>query len=353
MRRETKRMMSSVGSQPVYVTGMMESGKSTLLSLLDGHPSLLVYPQEPHFGRMLEGNYGTPEELYKGFFSESPLSHHGRLRGIESIQGAVFDWDKYRRCLEEALKHDIAPGAVMMATMRAFAQATGQSYDSCKYWVFNEPNRARLVPWFFSTFPYGRVIHILRDPREHYRSVKAHHAQARQPMGRLSALHFSMDWSLGASQAVDNHSRFGPQRYLILRFEDMGKDREQAMQRVSKFLDIEFVPSLTVPSKVGVSASPAADSIEESEIGKWLRPISTHERWVIESCCAEVMSRPGLGYHIDTPKLVAKLTRGFLTRMVHGVYYGKRCLKGIVSPTPLHEIYRIDKMATNPKRFSL
>lgn len=340
---------ASVDDRPVYVTGMMESGKSTLVSLLDGHPELLAYPQEPQFGRMLEAHYATAEEARAGFLDLSPLSRHGRLLGIEDRQDSVFDRARYRAALETALARDFSARGVMIATMRAFAAATGQDLETRARWVFNEPNRARLVPWFFATFPEGRVVHLLRDPRAHFRAVLAHHARAGRPMGRLPALSFSMDWALGAAQAFENRARFGARRYLALRFEDLCSGREQAMRGVADFLGIDFAPALLRPSKVGLAAE--GERIAESDIGDWLRPLSARERLVVECCCADLMAYPDLRYRPEASAPLLRLAGGILSRAVHGAYYGRRLVKGLAAPPPLHDLYRVDRAATDPRSF--
>ena len=332
---------------------MMESGKSTLMSLLDGHPDLLVFPQEPHFGRMLEKHLASAEEALRWSLEESPIGKHGRLRGIEDLQDDVFDHHKYCATLEGVLQEHFAPRDVMVATMHAFASATGQSFELCRYWIFNEPNRGRLAPWFFSTFPAGRVIHLLRDPREHYQAVKAHHNQAGTALGRFPALHFSMDWSLATSQALENRSKFGADRYMILRYEDISDNREEALRQTADFLGIEFDSKLSHPSKVGISAPPQADHISESNIGEWFRPITKCERLVVESCCANMMEDAVLNYRTSLPVALLRLTRGLLRRAVYGGYYGKRLLKGIVLPASLHELHRIERAVKKTHAFRL
>ena len=340
-------------NQPIYVTGMMESGKSTLMSLLDGHPDLLVFPQEPHFGRMLEQHFASTEEARHWSLEESPFGKQGRLLGIEDQQDNVFDHDKYRALLDQALDTNCAARNVMIETVRAFAEATGQNFTICKYWVFNEPNRARLAPWFFATFPKGRVIHLLRDPREHFRAVKAHHHQAQTTMGTSPAVHFSMDWSLVSTQALENRDKFGAERYLLLRYEDIGDDREKSMRRVSRFLGIEFDPAFMLASKVGVSAPSPAERISESDIGNWLRPLSRRERLVIESCCTDFMDHADINYPTHTPSTLLRITRELISRAVYGHYYGKRFLKGITLPPALHELHRIDRATLNSRAFRL
>ncbi len=338
---------------PIYVTGMMESGKSTFMTLLDGHPDLLVFPQEPNFGRMLEQQFTSAEDARRWSLEKSDFSKSGSLRGIEDQQESAYDHRKYLAELEHALSEKFAPREVMIETMRAFAEASNQNFDSRKYWVFNEPSRARMAPWLFSTFPNGKVIHLIRDPREHFAAIKAHHRQVDADMGRAPALSFSMDWALGVTQAFENRGKFGASRYLIVGYEDVRDQKEKTVRRIADFLNIEFDPVLLHPSKVGISAATTDGRITESEIGKWIQPLTRREHILIESLCGDVMLGSQTGYRPHLNSALQKIVNGLLRRVVYASYYGKRLLKGIVSPDALHELSRIDRAANNVYAFRL
>ena len=186
-------------------------------------------------------------------------------------------------------------------------------------------------------------------------------------MGRAPALFFSMDWSLTAQQALENRRRFGDHRYMIVRYEDICSKPQETMPKIAGFLRIEFDPILLRPTKVGVSAPAAittqrrndsensitASRIRESNIDNWQKDLSAGEKLLIEVCCSTVMQHPELNYAVDHPRPLLRLGHGALSRALSSAYYGKKLLKGLLSPSPLHELYRIDKSAFGAKRFGL
>ena len=56
-RRDEEEKRAEWLEMPVYITGLMKSGTTLLLALLDGHPNILAYPDEPSFNRLWARRY--------------------------------------------------------------------------------------------------------------------------------------------------------------------------------------------------------------------------------------------------------------------------------------------------------
>ena len=49
--------------RPVLITGLPGSGTSLLMDLIDGHPDILVYPEEPYFRDVFRRRYKSKDHL--------------------------------------------------------------------------------------------------------------------------------------------------------------------------------------------------------------------------------------------------------------------------------------------------
>ena len=128
-------------------------------------------------------------------------------------------------------------------------------------WILGEKTSANIyfVPTLFEWFPNTKIIHTFRDPRGIFVSaaklVRNGKWGVRKMLPSLPErlLNPIMD-SIMASyvtrawlDAVRLHSRYErqyPDKYLLVRFEDLIRDPEGQIRRACSFLDVAFDPSL-------------------------------------------------------------------------------------------------------------
>lgn len=240
------RGLVELAGRPLLVCGHPKSGTSLLLSLLDGHPEILAFPEETKYFRAI---HARPElRSAEALLAHTRLGRLGRERDggtvsgrdLGRVDGAVFE-----RELARLLEEERAPREVLPAVMLAYAAARGQSPTT--YWAEKTPLHEHQLTTAVGLWPDLRAIYLLRDPRDVHASFLA----KRRTRGRGLSLASSM-WRMRASlRAWDAFAALYPGRALLIRYENLVLDAEATTRTVAGFLGVDWAESLTVPTLAG------------------------------------------------------------------------------------------------------
>jgi hypothetical protein len=100
----------------------------------------------------------------------------------------------------------------------------------------------RYVDRVFETFPEGRMIHMIRDPRDRYvESLRM------WPNGKGRAGGAVARWLYSSALAHRNLKKY-PDRYMVVRFEDLVRIPESALVSICRFLGEEYAPQMLAMS---------------------------------------------------------------------------------------------------------
>jgi hypothetical protein len=95
---------------------------------------------------------------------------------------------------------------------------------------------------FFNIYPDGRLISVIRDPRNWYPSAAKHKPSV------YGDIHKSLNlWQTSAEAMLRNKERYSD-RVCILTFEDLVGKTESIVRYLAKFLEIEFDDILLIPT---------------------------------------------------------------------------------------------------------
>jgi Sulfotransferase family len=283
-----------------FAAGQAKSGTTLLIALLDGHPQLLVLPEETAYfptalnkygrrGRRAQLDYLTNEALSRVLF--------GRPSEWETTDYTHFPSSEFRERFERAA-FDPANGQadLLVLMMQAYAATMRRPLDGIVRWVEKTPANRRFVPQILQRFPRAKILLTLRDPRA---ILAAQITLERTRRTREFSVYYCVShWLQAARLALRGEARELPA--LTTRYEDLVADPPVAMRRVCDFLEIAFDPDVVLaPTKAGKfwggnSASEREFSAISTERAQtWRAELSEEEIGWVEWHCRELMARFG------------------------------------------------------------
>jgi hypothetical protein len=299
--------MTELRDSPIFIAGHPKSGTSLLRSLLDSHPELITYPEETNFFRSFLPKItgaSLPEKLA---LSDQVLTHifEWNQNNPPPHQADYPDRDYSDIPVEEVRKatrqfvagrflHD---GDILSAVMLAFGEVTGQLTSLSHYWVEKTPYNERYAAQIFNWWPDAKIIHTVRDPRDNFASYHRKHME-------WSPEAFAMNWVQSTKTGLRNRDRYGSDRYLLLRFEDLTNMPDARLADLCHFLGIDDHPSLRQPVRGGKpwgGNSMFADQFAEisaSPVGRWAETLKPDEVASLEVIAGSVMQQ--LSYQLST-----------------------------------------------------
>lgn len=292
---------------PIFICGHPKSGTTLLVSLLDSHPELVVYPAETVFFRGLLPrlrNLGFEEKLslakrylLQYFEPPSSMNHPERAANSaasqEELRLAVYiQYGKTCEQMDSLLTADLYrhEGDFLSAAVLAFGLTHQKISPRSKYWVEKTPYNEYFAEQIFSWWPQARCIHVVRDPRDNYATYRRKHPN-------LSPERFSRGWNTSLGAALQNRSRYGAERYLVLRYEDLTSQPEEIVPQLVSFLGIQDDEILRTPTKNGLPwqgnsmFNERFSGISARPLGRWKSELNAADVSLIETACRSGMKR--------------------------------------------------------------
>jgi hypothetical protein len=244
----------------VLISQIQRSGGSLLSQLCDGHPQLHAHPHELKIGYpnkyiwpQLDLN-DHPKHWFEMLFESNVVNHfkvgYKKQKNmvdtflflfIPSVQREMFL--DYLKSIEEISQRD-----VFDAYMTSYFGAWLNNQNTSGKKKFITAFTARLamdkdnMESFFEIYPDGRLITIIRNPKNWYPSASRH-----KPL-IYGDINKSLDlWQTSAKAMLRNKDRY-IDRVCILTFEDLVGKTESVVRYLAKFLEIKFDDILLTPT---------------------------------------------------------------------------------------------------------
>lgn len=265
---------------PVLVTGPDRSGTSLLYALLGSHPAISMVRRSNMF-RWFHGRCGdlsVPANL------ERCLDTMLRYQRLAPLQP---DGDRIRQEFQDGPP---TYGHLFDLFHRHRAERLGRPR-----WGDKSLHTEHYADVVFAEFPEARMLHVMRDPRDRHASVVRRYPDVERNVGPVTGR-----W-LASSRALARNLRRYPDRYRLVRYEDLVHAPEAVLRQVCDFIDEPYTESMLsmdgVPEhQEGNSSfeSFAPGTISTKAVGRFSTTLDRRDIAFIETATKRSMDR--LGY---------------------------------------------------------
>jgi hypothetical protein len=184
------------------------------------------------------------------------------------------------------------------AFLRAYADHLGRP-------IIGEKTPAHLahVDTLLEWFPDARVIHMMRDPRAVYVSdLRRRRGKLRKPYSWFARvpgflplvilLQTAWVWS-NSARRIDPYSRRYPERYRVVRFEDLVREPESTLRALYDFLDVQMPSEATDVKVVSSGFKRGEHGLDRDAADRWQSQIGSLGRRFLELALRRPMRRVG------------------------------------------------------------
>jgi hypothetical protein len=299
----------------VVICGLPKAGTTLPLTLLDSHPALSVFPEELRFfhqrcdrrdGRaaaealLAERNVRMLDTARTRFSDYT--AHAGTGFGVRDYSDV--DFAAFATRVRERFAAERSPYERLLAVHLAYEAARGgRAGEAPAAFVSKAPhNEVYLRQWRRALGRRGRYVGILRDPVEHFYTLRT--GDARYP-GQIFLALAGAPAEVAARRFARSYrdrlrliERLPAQERILVTYESILDEPGETMSRVARFAGVDFDDTLLTPTKNGTPWE--GNSVRDlSGRGIFRNPAVARERLepqavaVLEEALGDVMRRYG------------------------------------------------------------
>ena len=306
-----------VTSPLVLISQVQRSGGTLLSQLFDGHPELHAHPHELRIGYPKKYIWPKidlnepPQRWLEILFEDKVIKHFKAGYKKQTKQDEVFPFIlipslqrkvflKYLSSVEPITLRD-----VFNAYMTSYFGAWLNNQNTLGHKKFITAFTPRLamdkdnMEMFFEIYPDGRLISIVRDPKNWYPSAVKHKPKVYGDITEAIGL-----WVKSAQAMLWNKDKYGD-RVSIITFEDLVSKTESVIRYLAELLEIKFDEILLIPTfnKYPIRANTSFEANKHGIINATLNRYKTllqDELEIIHSMTKEVhQDLLGLAVHFQ------------------------------------------------------
>lgn len=274
--------------QPVFIFGCQRSGTTMLASQLANGDNAFALPELAFFYPFLKAARDPAAD---------PAGLHSRLEADFYYRaiGMAFPFADFAAGLAAA-----DPRALMLGYAARYLDRHGIAVDRGRpaFWFEHSPTNRNFFPALVETFPTAKFIHIVRDPRPIYLSMRDN-----PWFPESDPVSAAATWIESVPKGW-MHARKHPDRVIEVRYEDILADPEPALRRLCDFIGIAFSPAMLkggavrLPAFTQAQHALTASGAQKSKIGGWRAQIADEDDRIIRALCNLWMLEYG---YLDAP----------------------------------------------------
>lgn len=236
---------------PIFIGGTGRSGTTIMARVLSQHPDTLNFVEVRFllvFKRKIDLKKKMPP-FYRNKNTYEKITRGLRVAGYRDANTIYSKKIIKNICLNDA----------STATKRFFE--IGLRAWNKSVVIEKTPHTVLVVDTLHKIFPNIRYIHIFRDPRDVFASVKSVH------WGPSKAKNFIPWYNKVMYRAYEIKKRIPRRNYLLVRFEDFVNDSPGELKKVFKFTNLKFKNEYTkMISKSGAHINRYANELNKKEL---------------------------------------------------------------------------------------
>jgi len=278
--------------KPIFIAGPDRSGTTLMYAFLASHPQISMV-RRTNMWRYFYGRYGD-------------------LSQRENFERCLNDMVRYKRMgvlhpnLEQ-IATEFWQGEATYGRLFAIFHQQHASRLGKSRWGDKSLHTEHYAEQVFREFPQARVIHMVRDPRDRYASVKKRHGRTVNRVGASVGR-----WLFSMNAARRNMERY-PGQYLIVRYEQLARQPEETLKEVCAFIGEEYSPLMLTMSGAADYRDSGGNSsfdaitpgtISTKPIGRFRQVLTPAEIGFIQAFAGKEML--ALGYELETLRLSLK-----------------------------------------------
>lgn len=278
------------GNGPIFIAGTDRAGKTLLSAILSSHPRISVPAVGSNLWTLFYGRFGdlADPEAFERCLAE--------LLAYKHISYLTPDVQR--------LRDDFRAGPRTYARLFELLQVQYAERMGKPRWGDQTGLVEGYADEIMAAYPAARMVHMIRDPRDRYDA-----SITMWPEGRLRVGGAVARWRYSARHAATNRRRY-PDRYLVVRYEDLVRDPERTTRTVCEMVDEAYEPGMlelngmpTYRAKLldGRPADVEGPIIRADFVGTYRGRIPVRELRFLESRAAGHMR--ALGYELEHPRM--------------------------------------------------
>ncbi len=215
-----------IASLPMFfILGRPRSGTTLLRTLFEAHPNIITAPEcsfiinmEPKYGKI---RFWT-KELLTSFYDD--LQMNPKIR----------NWDLDRESTLECLMQFVGKNSFQTICKVIYLNYNSVFESEEVRWIADKnPVYATYAKRLMKIFPEAVFLHITRDPRDNMLSIMTFEFEA--PIPALLAFR----WLNSSTKLFRLRKKF-PERFFLIRYEDLASEPAKYFQLLCDFLKIPF-----------------------------------------------------------------------------------------------------------------
>jgi hypothetical protein len=265
----------------------------------------------------------TPETQFK--FQALQLAAEGApvssIAKLVRTSWRAHVWDTGIDKLMSDVDESTQPSRVIDSLVERYAEL--QEISSPRVWIDHTPANVRFADLLFDHYPEAQLIHVVRDPRAVFASVRS------LPWGPFSAVPAAHWWLDRVAAGSAAQVRFGSERVTTVRYEDLVSRTGETMAKLSEFaglphIDVEQPSNYYPPQYTTRQHSLVGAPIDPSRAVKWREELSARHIRLIEQHAGSAMRY--YGYELMNPNIMYEARPSFFPLIAQysvGMFLGK------------------------------